>query len=256
MNYNYIMSTGSASLSGSRYKLEERNNTASKSQYYNIDYSVISGINMSRVSFNSQTLFQAQPFYYTGTSQVYIEAPSGDYYLDFSKQASKGKIFLDETLPVNNSGVVLYDKTEVDTGVLTMHTGGNPTGALNDLTEDLITQGLLAGGSTYSGDLFSGWDVFGNGQKFPSYDEFTGLDPQVTGKFFALRKPEKIFEYNSGAADSFGQKFIPNQVDAYINGTEQPISSFILTYTGVSLVEVGKSATAEIYKKETTSYNL
>jgi hypothetical protein len=256
MNYNYVMSTGSDTLSGSKYQIDERNRFANKGEQYTVDFDIISGRDISTISLNSQTLFEGQPIYSTGTNQVYVEINSGDYFFDPTRNVNKGKLFLDIGLPVNNSSVLLYDKTTLDTGALVVHTGGNPTGALADLTDNLISQGLLAGGSTFSGDLFTGWDVFSNGQKFASYEEFTGLSISTTGRCFAIKKQNKIFEYNSGAADSFGQKFIPKQVDFYINGTEQKPSDFVLTYTGVNLLVTGQQAISTIYVQESKSYNL
>lgn len=256
MNYNYIMSTGSDTLSGSKYQIKERNQFANKGEQYRVSYQVINGQDISTLSFNSQTLFEGQTIYSTGTNQVFVEIDSGDYFFDPTINSNRGKIFLDSQLPVNNSSVLLYDKTALDTGALVIHTGGNPTGALGGLTDDLIGQGLLTGGSTFSGELFTGWDVFFNGQKLPSYEEFTGLSISTTGRCFAIKKQNKIFEYNSGEADSFGQKFIPKQVDFYINGTEQKPSDFVLTYTGVNLLVTGEQAISAIYNQESNSYNL
>lgn len=137
-----------------------------------------------------------------------------------------------------------------------LHTGGAPTGTLEVITDDLIARGELGGGASFKTDLFTGWDIYANGQKTASYEEFTGINTDITGRFFAIKKKPNIYEYNSGIEDSFGQKFIDHQVDFYINGTEQPDSLFVLTYTGVNLLVTGEQAVASIYQTESNNYNL
>jgi|13_taG_2_1085334.scaffolds.fasta_scaffold00027_87 hypothetical protein len=257
MNYNYILSTGAADISGSQYDIDERNNVASIGDKYYVDASVVTGRLSSMASLNSQTLLEDEPTAYTGVNQTIYNIDSGDYYFDFENIQNRGKVYTDDAISVDNNSTMLYDVVDPYTGVVSVWTGGDPTGALGELVNSLVDRGELSGGSTISGDLFTGWNVFANGQKLANYDEASGLALTATGKFFGIKKPLKILEIDQqDNPDVYGQKFIPNQVDFYINGMEQKESSFLQTYTGVNLIATGLEAITPINQPENSSYSL
>ncbi len=257
MNYNYVLSTGSSVLSESFYSIDEKNIPSSVGEYHYVDFSVISGRLISNVSLNSQTLLENSPSIYTGTNIIHYEILSGDYFFDTERLANFGKVFLDTGLIVRNNNIMLCDKRPLYTGVLEVKSGSSIlTGVLYEITNQLITRGELNGGASFNVDLFTGWDVYFNGQKLPSYEEATGLSSSATGRCFAIKKQDKIFEFNSGSPDCFGQNFIAMNVDYYINGMEQQANTFLETYTGVNMITAGVPASVALFNQETNSYNL
>lgn len=257
MNYNYILSTGGSGINNIAYALENRNNLGSVGQQYFIDFFVITGRNESMISMNSQTLFEDVPVVYSGTNQNVYVADSGDYFLDFDNTQNRGKVFLDSGISVDNDYILLYDKIHKYTGVVSFWTGALATGALGELVDVLEARGELSGGSTISGDLFTGWNVFVNGQKIQDYEAAIGLPASTTGKFFALKKENHSLDINQDdTPDVYGQKFVPYQADFYINGMEQTNSLFLQTYTGVKLIATGIQAANFINQQENNFYSL
>ena len=266
MTYNYILSTGDSTISGSMLDILHKNQLAYSLQQYSeaeylvldkngrkkenslaFDDSVITGSNCSLASLNSQTLLEGGFSVINGSNQYYYSiSDSGNYTIDIDN--SRGNIILDPSLTLGSEDIVFYDKRDFASGV-SIH---SPLPALD--VDGLRSKVHTAYSNAGTEDaLFENYDVFLNGQKL-KYSEQP--DYGTTGHLFAIPKKDKINEAFSDEPDLFGSGFVEHHVDFYLNGMEQDPQDFLQTYTGVYMIETGINSSFTLINEQLETYVL
>tara|TARA_B100000131_G_scaffold272543_1_gene273543 strand:+ start:3701 stop:4537 length:837 start_codon:yes stop_codon:yes gene_type:complete len=276
MIYDYILSTGDATISGCSSsalgadRFDEINLTASNSAgTFYFDNSVITGAQEIMLSANGQTLFQEVPktghaqkksVYSIFTGDFFIKTGDSDFF-------EKGVLFFETGVSIKGSSSVLYDKM---TGYFFAGTGDeNGTGLGGCLGSGI--RGKLPAAT------FDQFHYFLNGQKvytgrgvsgtaisegfIPDFNSGGGgvVSGSNTTKFKALAylKRDKINQITGEQADVYGAKFIENQTNFYLNGVEELSSIYLELYTGVSIIKTGVGAIVdESFGRKTTGLNL
>jgi hypothetical protein len=280
MNFNYILSTGDSTITGSQLGFLQRNRKSYIVDYQTIvsrgypfslnkdgskrleasalDFDVVTGDHSSLLSFNSQTLLEGEEQVNQGERFSYYSLDSGEYLVD---TVSGSDVFhFCNDLDVTDEDIINYDKRDFATGILIYST-------TNPLDNDALRVKVH---SAYSNaaterDFWTNYDVFLNGQKLKytedSIAEFTGVEVPAygtTGNLFAIPKKDRINEFYSDEPDVFGSGFIEHQLDFYLNGMEQSLDDILQLNTGVSrMVETGVEVfvgTINLLTQET--YNL
>jgi hypothetical protein len=254
MNFNYVLSTGDSSITGSLLGFLERNRKSTNVDYQAIvfrgnpysldnngdrkfeastfDFNTVTGDHSSLLSLNSQTLLEGEEQINEGARFPYYTLASGEYFVDIERGSDV--FHFCKELSVTDSDIVNYDKRDFATGILIYSTS-----SFDYLAIDALRSKVDSAYSNASTEvlLFDNYDVFLNGQKlkqseYPSYT--------VTGNLFAIPKKDRIKEIYSGEADVLGTGFIENQLDFYLNGMEQSLDDILQLDTGVSqIIETG-----------------
>jgi hypothetical protein len=272
MNFNYILSTGDSTITGSQLGFLQRNRKSYIVDYQTIvsrgypfslnkdgskrleasalDFDVVTGDHSSLLSFNSQTLLEGEEQVNQGQRFSYYSLDSGEYLVD---TVSGSDVFhFCNDLDVTDEDIINYDKRDFATGILTYSTSTFDYLAIDALRSKVHSAYSDAGSEDA---LFENYDVFLNGQKLNqiNYPDYT-----VTGNLFAIPKKDRINEFYSDEADVFGSGFIEHQLDFYLNGMEQSLDDILQLNTGVSrMVETGVEVfvgTINLLTQET--YNL
>lgn len=254
MNYNYILYTGTESITGSREFVSLRNDTGTfVGDGFIYNPFMVTGAHSSTLSLNSQTLFEESPIIVNGLNRSYIDINTGDYYVTPDDDTYSSTFRLDRGFPISSSDIVIYDSRSGSTGVA--YDKGDQIGY--QLAEDALTTKVNSIYSNASNreQLFDKYNVFFNGQKF-QYG-FAPSEYQTTGRYFAIRKQAKIKETFSGDPDICGTGFVEGQVSYYINGLEASPSDFVETYSGISgFIQSGVSSFTPIINQQEDTYNL
>ena len=275
MIYDYILSTGDATISGCSSsalgtdRFDEINLTAANAAgTFYFDNSVISGQQIM-LSANGQTLFQEIPktghtqnksIYNIFTGDLFIKTGDSDFF-------ERGVLFFETGVSVKASSSVLYNKM---TGYFFAGTGDqNGTGVGGCLGSGI--RGKLPAAT------FEQFDYFLNGQKvytgrgvsgtadpagfIPNFNSGGGgvVSGANTTKFKALAylKRDKIDQITGEQADVYGAGFIEGQTKFYLNGVEELSSIYLELYTGVNIIKTGVGAIVdESFGRNTTGLNL
>jgi len=271
MTYNYIVSTGDSTISGSVSSILNKNNLSHSSQQYlstkysildkngnpkvnpfYFDESIITGSNCSLLSLNSQTLLEGGFSTTEGKNRIYYNIEdSGNYTIDIEN--SKGNIIFDSGLDLTSNDVLFYDKRINSSPFITGKTSTS-IGSWNDVVTNLLYS-IDAEDPTFdTSEMEQKYFLFFNGQKVVSFDYSTDLD-DVTGIAFAIKKEDQVYEIN-GVADIYGSGFIEHHVDFYLNGMEEDVANLLQTYTGVYMIETGVNCSFTLVNQETENYIL
>jgi hypothetical protein len=268
MTYNYIVSTGDSTISGSVLNILDNNQISYSRQQYEkdiyvirdedgeekenpfyFDDSIITGSNCSLLSLNSQTLLEGGFSITTGANKYYYNInDSGNYVVD--GENSKGNIIFDPVLTLGYQDFILYDKRDFATGILIYFTSSFDFIAIEALKSKVDS--AYSNAST-AGLLFDNYDVFLNGQKLKLYEY---PNSTVTGNLFAIPKKDGIIEVHSDEPDLFGSGFVEHHVNLYLNGMEQDNQDHLQLYTGVYMIETGVNSSFTLVGEETETYVL
>ena len=268
MNFNYILSTGDSTISGSSLNILEQNqlafprrgylstryvilndNGSIKEDPFYFDDSVITGSHSSLVSLNSQTLLEGGFDLTTGANRFYYSINgSGSYTIDLEN--SENRFIFDGSLDVTTDDVVYYDKRDYATGILTYSTSSFDYLAIEALRSKVDSAYSNASTEVL---LFNNYDVFLNGQKLKQYEYPSST---VTGSLFAIPKKDKINDIDSDSADVYGSGFVDHHSSLYLNGLEQDPQDFLQLYTGVYMIETGVNSSIGQHNSETETYSL
>jgi len=271
MTYNYIVSTGDSTISGSVSSILNKNNLSHSSQQYlstkysildkngnpkvnpfYFDESIITGSNCSLLSLNSQTLLEGGFSTTEGKNRIYYNIEdSGNYTIDIEN--SKGNIIFDSELDLTSDDVLFYDKRINSSPFITGKTSTS-IGSWNDVVTNLLYSIDAEDPTSDTSEMEQKYFLFFNGQKVVSFDYSSDLD-DVTGIAFAIRKESRINEV-TGIADIYGNKFVENHVDFYLNGMEQDPKDFIQTNTGVYMIETGVDSSVFLINQQIETYTL
>jgi hypothetical protein len=268
MNFNYILSTGDPTISGSISSTEDRNRLSFlsyvddfffqkplvnldsagkvKKDSFFFDPKVITGDQCSLVSLNSQTLFEGQEQINYSARWNYYSLNTGDYFVDLVSGSNSFQFA--EDLPTSVSDIVFYDKRDAVTGVLTYSTSSFNSSAIDALRSKAHAVYSNAGSE---GNLFENYDVFLNGQKLKQ-NEYPSST--VTGSLFAIPKKDEINALLSEEPDVYGSGFIDNQITFYLNGMAQDLEDVLTMYTGVYTIETGVDSSIPNVEKTTENY--
>ncbi len=259
MNYNYILYTGTESITGSREFVSLRNDTGvfvGDGFVYNPF--MVTGAHCSTLSLNSQTLFEESPIIVNGLNRSYIDINTGDYYVTPDDDTYSSTFRFSQGLPISSSDIVIYDSRIEATGVA-YEKGNQQTFQLAEAALKTKVNSVYSNVSN-SQQLFDKYNVFFNGQKF-QYGEIPIESPsapfQTSGTYSAILKQAKIKETFSGDPDICGTGFVEGQVSYYINGLEASPSDFVETYSGISgFIQSGVSSFTPIINQQEDTYNL
>ena len=238
MIYNFILNTGSTTIPNSASTDFDNNQKADfiLDSFY-IPILNRTGTNDFAASLNSQTIVERDPTYQQSQFDK-IYSTDGDFY--FKTGESISKMFFDNfDVTSLNEKNLLFDLRPTNKSAL--GTGINNTQISNSLVSDIRLN--LTG---YSGNL-NQLDYFLNGQKLYSGSgsyfiinntgfQYSGV---ATGKIFAIPQKNNTLSFTGLNQDVYGQKFIENEVNLYINGMEQSKNLWIEITTGVTLIETG-----------------
>ena len=269
MNFNYILSTGDSTISGSSLNILEQNqlafprrgylstryvilndNGSIKEDPFYFDDSVITGSHSSLVSLNSQTLLEGGFDLTTGANRFYYSINgSGSYTIDLEN--SENRFIFDGSLDVTTDDVVYYDKRDFSTGVVLLKTSnGSFNTSISNLTQKTH---LTYGDSSNVDNLFDNYFIYFNGQKISKGDY---PDNGSTGKLFSIKKPTEINDIDGDSADVYGSGFVDYHSSLYLNGLEQDPQDFLQLYTGVYMIETGVNSSIGQHNSETETYSL
>jgi hypothetical protein len=194
------------------------------------------GTNDFTASLNSQTIVERDPTYQQSQFDK-IYSTDGDFY--FKTGESISKMFF-ENLSVKDlvEKNLLFDLRPTAKSII--GTGQKKIDIANSIVADANLN--LPEYSNALNEL----DYFLNGQKLYyglSYQIInnTGFkyNETITGKIFGIPKKLKTKQFTDSNPDLYGQKFIENEVNLYINGMEQSKNLWIEITTGVTLIETG-----------------
>lgn len=271
MTYNYILSTGDSTISGSILNILHKNNLAYSLQQYSqekyiildengqekenplyFDDSIITGSNCSIASLNSQTLLEGGFSVTTGSNKYYYTVnDSGNYAIDVEN--SNGNIIFDSNLTLDNEDIVFYDKRAISAPLLTGKTS-TAIGSWSDLVSSLLNKVDAVDPTLNNAEMEQKYLLFFNGQKVVNFEYSTDLD-DVTGIAFVIKKENNVQEV-TGVADIYGSGFVEHHIDFYLNGMEQDRQDFLQLYTGVYMIETGVNSSFTLTSEEIETYVL
>ena len=270
MNFNYILSTGDSTISGSSYSILETNQLAFKQNEYSsiryymleedgrakdnsfhFDSSIIKSGFSSLVSLNSQTLLEGDFEVSTGRNKYYYTiTDSGNYTIDIEN--SDNKFIFDSLIPISDDSVIYYEGRDYSIPFVQEKTG-IAIGSWNDSLDDLLTSVDSVDPTADIAELQEKYFLFFNGQKISDFSTATDLD-DASGIMFAMPRKTKINDIYGSAADIYGSGFIDNQVDFYLNGMRQDPQDTLQLYTGVSMIQTGVSSSIAIKTVSTDNF--
>lgn len=274
MNFNYILSTGAVSISGSESDILHRNHSSflikpsdttsnplvvnltskgqKKTDTFSVDTDVITGDHSTLLSLNSQTLLEGDETINISQRWNYYTLGSGDYFVDFD---SGGDLFhFSSGLSLTSNDVVSYDKRDFSTGVMVYKSSSE---SVSTTLSNLISKAeSIHFDASNELEFFTNYDLFVNGQKAYSSSELP-TSSSITGKFFAIHKKDNITEVFSTEPDVYGSGYIDYQFDFYLNGMRQSVADVLQLYTGVYMVETGINSSLGKFDLTTSNtYNL
>jgi len=274
MKCNYVINTGSVSIADSQsdplhknqrpffgeqletithFRLDEDGNE--KKYPFSFDDTIVTGSNTSFMSLNSQTLLESSSFNITdGKSKNYYTVPSSDfgsYFVDVEN--SRGKIIFDPVLDLNNLDVIFYDKKN-NSQTFTEEKTSIAIGSFNTSLSSLLSTVDSQDPTSSIQELEEKYFLFFNGQKVVNFNLSTDLD-DVTGILFVFRKDTHVKEV-TGVFDVYGEGFVENNFDFYLNGMEQDNQDFIQINTGVYMIETGVNASFTLVNPNKETYQL
>jgi len=238
MIYDFILNTGAVTITDSatiNFDNNQKGDFILNSFY--IPILNRTGTHDIIASLNSQTIVEVSASYST-TQFDNIYSGNGDYYFITGESISKlnflGNFEISNLIEKN----LFFDfRTSIQAAI--------GTGSNSGQMQDSLMNDIKIKMTGYTGDL-NKLDYFLNGQKIYSGDSYTILNNTgfkynqlITGKIFAIPKKEKTKQFTGINSDLYGQKFIENEVNLYINGMEQSKNLWIEITTGVTLIETG-----------------
>ena len=259
MIYDSVISTGDTTISGCRLSeigTDTYNITnltpAGTANSYSYNRNISTGQLEIKLSVNSQTFLHEIPSTgETANEKVFQLTGAGQFFTKTEQDSSleRAKLnFVPSTL-TRATDKLLYN---IETGGIFAGTG--------DLGNSLKT-GILA---QYQDKFFTDFDYFLNGQKVysgrgvalpagvggssfkPSFRTVEGEvvtnDNKNEFKYTAYKKRPRVISITGDSPDIYGEPFIEKRTNHYINGMEQPQSSYLELYTGVTIIESGISA--------------
>tara|TARA_R110002020_G_scaffold92416_6_gene223769 strand:+ start:3055 stop:3912 length:858 start_codon:yes stop_codon:yes gene_type:complete len=269
MIYDYILSTGDATISGCNSadlgtnRLGEINNkTANSAGRIFFDTSLAEGDVFMRdafmmLSLDGQTLFQEPPTITPTTNENFFSIKSGDFFAKDSGVSifEKSRLFFDG-VPVKPDSLFSFDifpsglsGAFIGTGMNGGYGIGNSLGSGISGAYPAASFGdfhyFLNGQRIYSGcgvqeNTFAGATTF-----VPNFVDGAGIVTSENASSFratAYPKKTRINEVTGAAADVYGSGFIEKQTHLYLNGVKEHPSRYLELYTGVSLIKTGVSA--------------
>ena len=273
MIYNYILSSGDATISGcdsadlgTNWINEINKNSPNGGTTFYFDSSLISGDEDMLLTLNGQTLFQEPPTTGQATNEIIYQIESGDYFTktDVASSVEKSTLFFASNAPVKPTSNISYAK---DSGKSFIGTGNSDDG-------HEIGRSLGSGISgTFPNASFGQFDFFLNGQKVysgegvqentyggdgswtPNFVDGDGVvTPENEASFTATAylKRDRTSEVTGISPDVFGSSFIEKRTKLYVNGIEKHPSSYLELYSGVSSIETGVSAVVGGFGAKTT----
>ena len=276
MIYDYILSTGDVTISGSvssalgTDRLKEINKRAANAgDRFCFDNSVISGSHEMMLSANGQTLFQEVPSTGHTVNESVYKIFTGDFFIKTGARsvAERSTLFFDSGVGLNPRFTVLYNKMTGDFFVGTGDqngTGLGPclgSGIRAELPSATFEQFhyFLNGQKVYTGRGVSGTAI--SEGFIPDFNSGGGgvVSGANTTKFKALAylKRDKINQVTGVQADVYGVEFIENQTKFYLNGVEEVPSIYLELYTGVTIIRTGFEALVdENFGPNTSGLNL
>ena len=269
MNFNYILSTGDSSITGSSYSLFNSNQNAfeqndySSNRYFMLDgdgnvkdnlfyfdSEIIQGGFTSLLFLNSQALAEGGFEITTGRNKYYYNITgSGNYALDLEN--SENKIIFDADVPTSNSSIIHYSKRDFSEPFIQEKTGVS-VGSWDDSLSDLLIS-IDAVDETSVSEFEEKYLLFFNGQKMVDFYQNSDLD-STTGALFAVPKKENTNDIYGSTVDLYGSGFVEGQVDFYLNGMNQDPEDYLQLYTGISMIETGVSSSISIVTQSTDNF--
>tara|TARA_Y100000361_G_scaffold148230_1_gene160774 strand:- start:293 stop:1111 length:819 start_codon:yes stop_codon:yes gene_type:complete len=256
MIYNYILSTGDTSVSGSLLLgyANQKDFSSNFLEDFYYDSTLITGEKKMQLASNGQTLFEEVPTQTAGTNETIFQIFSGDFFLKTgaSDEFDRNRIFGSSTTPFKGKYNVVYEKY-TGKSAIGLGTGSADVGPA-------LTSGISGISQAYG---FDGYDYFLNGQKVYSgvgCGVSAGIGTQfmlgfnsaqggvVTSankssfKAFAFIKEDRLHEITGLSPDVYGSGFIEDQTNFYLNGVKENDSIYLELYTGVNTIEQGTSA--------------
>lgn len=256
MIYNYILSTGDTSMSGSLVSgyANQKDFSSNFLEDFYYDSTLITGEKKMQLASNGQTLFEEVPTETAGTNETVFQIFSGDFFLKTgaSNELDRNKIFGSSTTPLKAGYNVVYEKYTGKSAI------GLGTGSLG--VGPALTSGISGISQAYD---FDGYDYFLNGQKVYSgvgcgvsagigSQFMLGFDSAQGGvvtsvnksnfKGFAFIREERIHDFTGLNPDVYGSGFMEDQTNFYLNGVKENDSIYLELYTGVNTIKEGTSA--------------
>ena len=257
MIYNYILSTGDTSMSGSLSSgyANQKDFSANFLEDFYYDSTLITGVKNMQLASNGQTFFEEIPTETEAINETVYQIFSGDFFLKTgaSDELDRNKIFGSSTTPFKAGYNVVYEK----------YTGKSAIG-LGTAAADLgpaLNSGISG---VEDGLTFIDYDYFLNGQKVysgvgvggsagigtqfvlnfdsSSYGGIITTANKSNFKAFAFIKQERLHDFTGSAPDVFGSGFIEDQTNFYLNGVKENDSIYLELYTGVNTIKTGVSA--------------
>ena len=270
MIYNYILSTGDTSMSGSLSSgyANQKDFSANFLEDFYYDSTLITGVKNMKLASNGQTFFEEIPTETEAINETVYEIFSGDFFLKTgaSDELDRNKIFGSLTTPFKAGYNVVYEKYTGKSAI------GLGTGSAN--VGPALSSGISGVSQAYG---FDGFDYFLNGQKvysgvgcgvaagvgtqfILSFDSSQGgvvtSDNKSNFKSFAFIKQERLHDFTGSAPDVFGSGFIEDQTNFYLNGVKENDSIYLELYTGVDIIKKATSAGLFDLGIETSIVNL
>jgi hypothetical protein len=255
MIYDYILSTGDSTISGSLitgytgHKAFASN--FGETFYYNDG--LISSEKEMQLSSNGQTFYEDIPIETQATNEKIYQAFSGDFFLKTGSTVffDRNKLFTSSGTPFRAAYKVKYQKYTGSSAV------GLGTGSDLGIT---LTSGISGVNTSLD---FDGYDYFLNGQKIYSgvgIGVSAGVGTQFTLSFnsayggvltaenksnykaFAFIKRDRVKQVSGSLPDVYGSGFIENQTTFYLNGLNELDENYLELYTGVNIIKAGEPA--------------
>jgi hypothetical protein len=262
MNFNYILSTGDSTISGSSYDILEANQLAfnqndystiryymleedgkAKDNSFHFDLSLIGSGFASLVSLNSQTLLEGGHEINDGRiNSYYTITDSGNYTIDIDN--SENKFIFDSLVPIANDSIIYYEGRDYSIPFVQEKTE-IAEDSWSDSLDDLLASVDSVDTTADIAELQDKYFLFFNGQKISDFILATDLD-YASGVMFALPKKTQINDVYGPKADVYGSGFIDDQVDFYLNGMRQDPKDTLQLYTGVGMIQTGIESSVSI----------
>ena len=257
MIYDYIFSTGDATISGctlSGYSGQKDNSSSFQDNFY-YNSALITGLKNMKLASNGQTLYEEGPIETEATNETIFQILSGDFFLKTGAvdQFDRNKLFGDSTTPFKSTYNVSYEK----------YTGKSAVGVGTVAAE--LGPALKSGISGIDTELhFIDYDYFLNGQKVysgvgvgvsagvgtqfmlnfdsSSYGGIITTANKSNFKAFSFIKQGRTNQVTGEEPDVYGTGFIEDQTSFYLNGVKESDDMYLEMYTGVTIVRTGVSA--------------
>ena len=249
--FEYLIITGSDSILENRDDIEIKNEESTVfNNYIKISKNILTGHFSTKVSVGGKTLFEEYPDLQVINGTEYFSIESGDYFVKTDYYNDGTIYFKDSTL---NGLVAVYESKEIDSGSMAFQ-GSTGLGVVEDVTIPEITGKLNQDPPSDINDFFNRWDFFFDGTKV--YEHNYDLFDSKTGKAFAYKKNEDLFEITGYNINIYDLGFLPKQFVLYVNGLEKSLNSTLEIYKGVSTIETGVYSSIEVEESKTNNFYL